>query len=309
MSPTARTAPGPSAGARRPRRGSRTAPRPGPRRRAARALAGSRCSSARRRSRRSGAPWRRSCETAFRGRRPHAARSPRRRPRARARRTAPRRPRADAGGCARRLPVTASPRRPSHPHCPMRRQLTGSARARGPSTCRRRSTAARITAPTREHDRGRQERDVVARTRGPRVRRFALWPEAPWSALLVWLAASVARIASPSEPPTCWAVLNSPEARPASSPRDAAGSEQRDRHEREAHADAHRQQPSEQIAEVAAVNRQLRQPRHPGGRERDPDDRDACGRRGCGSTAARGPAPITIPAVTGRNASPAFSGL
>ena len=35
---------------------------------------------------------------------------------------------------------------------------------------------------------------------------------------LVWLAASVDRIARPSEPPTCWAVLNSPEASPASSP-------------------------------------------------------------------------------------------
>jgi hypothetical protein len=39
----------------------------------------------------------------------------------------------------------------------------------------------------------------------------------PCSRLVVWLAASVERIASPSDPPTYWAVLNRPDASPASS--------------------------------------------------------------------------------------------
>ena len=42
-----------------------------------------------------------------------------------------------------------------------------------------------------------------------------LWTPA-WSRLWVRLLATVARIARPSAPPTCWEVLISPEARPAS---------------------------------------------------------------------------------------------
>ena len=81
---------------------------------------------------------------------------------------------------------------------------------------------------------------------------------------MVWLAASVERIASPSEPPTCWAVLNSPEASPASSletppvPSSVIGTNVRPMPE------AHRHQPDEQVADVAAVDRQLGEDEHPG---------------------------------------------
>ena len=62
------------------------------------------------------------------------------------------------------------------------------------------------------------------------------------------LLAIVARIASPSAPPTCWEVLISPEASPASLWFGSAHRGDRDRHEREPEADRGQQRRAEDVA-------------------------------------------------------------
>ena len=130
----------------------------------------------------------------------------------------------------------------------------------------------------------------------------------PWSRLLVWLDASVARIARPSEPADLLGRVEEARGQPGVVALDAASAQQGDRHERQADPDAHREEASQEVAEIAAVDRQLGQHGEPGRRESDPDDRDVPDAEAlvnCWAT----PAPITIPAVTGRKASPARSGL
>ena len=116
----------------------------------------------------------------------------------------------------------------------------------GPSPCsgftfatsRLRSRTASRTAPTAT----RIAADVKA-TWKPSTSRAALScgrrrvAEALRCTLVVRSAASVDRIARPSAPPTCCDVLNRPEARPASSRLDVGRGDQRDRHERVAHAE------------------------------------------------------------------------
>ena len=161
-----------------------------------------------------------------------------------------------------------------------------------------------IAAPPGEHDRRGQERDVIARHAGGDARSCC----EPCSSLVVWLAASVERIARPSEPPTCWEVLNRPEASPESSSLDAAGGQQRDRDEHQAHTDAHRHEADEQIADVVAVDRQLGQDQHSQRGQRQPDDRDVADADPPDQLLGQ-PGADDDPAVTGRNARPAFSGL
>ena len=170
--------------------------------------------------------------------------------RARARRTAPRRrveqPPPVALGICSEVPCSSAPsrstlsyasqlrrrraRRPrrGRTHLGVRRRLSNSGSTA--SRSRRRSASGEDHRAEREHDRRASERHVVAGHLGGRRR--PLLESRGAARLLVWLAASVERIASPSEPPTCWEVLNSPEARPASSRPTPPVPEQRDRHER-----------------------------------------------------------------------------
>ena len=113
----------------------------------------------------------------------------------------------------------------------------------------------------------------------PVSERFALLrprsaaPAGPSSALVVRLTASVERIASPSAPPTCWEVLKSPDARPASSCVDATRREQRHRHEGQPHPDRDRDQPGSTSARYVPFASARQQQQHPDGRDRHADDR------------------------------------
>ncbi len=220
---------------------------------------------ARRRSPRSGPACWGSCETASRARRRRAARSRRRRRRGRAR-GRPRgglqqalavalRVRAHRSlGFRRWIAVARSDSRPASCDCPRiarshgrhpTQAASGSGPSRPVSRWRARSSTTNNTAPTNEHAGGDAERDAGSPTRAPSLAATA--GRAERSRLVVWSAASVARIASPSEPPTCWAVLNSPEASAGVVLADAGGGEQRDRHERQPHPDRHRHQADEQV--------------------------------------------------------------
>ena len=120
-----------------------------------------------------------------------------------------------------------------------------------PHRCRRGVGGAAATtsdsAAEREQDRAAREGHVPAADEG--VGRVA--PSA--SRDVVRLADRVESTARPSAPPTCWEVLNRPGGEAGVLGGDAGGRQQRHGHERQAHADRHREQRREQVAQVAAV--------------------------------------------------------
>ena len=120
------------------------------------------------------------------------------------------------------------------------------------------------------------------------------------AASVVCAIAIVESTAMPSAPPICCDVLISPDARPASFAVHARERRDRDRHERERHPDRDQQEARQQVAEVRAADRDLREvheadgeqaipvdehrldadPRHELLRDRRPDDRRARRPRG-----------------------------
>ena len=90
----------------------------------------------------------------------------------------------------------------------------------------------------------------------PDVRSAAVGAASP-GRFEVRVVATVVRRARPSAPPICWLVLMSPDARPASGPSTPGERGDRDRHEREAHADADDQEAGQQVDRVGAVDRHL----------------------------------------------------
>ena len=75
----------------------------------------------------------------------------------------------------------------------------------------------------------------------------------PSKALVVRLVETVERIARPSEPPTCWVVLSSPDAEPRVAARDPVGRRDRDRYERQPQARPHDDHGRQYMARVVAV--------------------------------------------------------
>jgi hypothetical protein len=90
----------------------------------------------------------------------------------------------------------------------------------------------------------------------------------PCRRLVVRFAASVERIANPIEPPTCWAVLSRPDARPGVLSADVTRAGQRDRDECPPHAETQREEAREYVGCVVPMHRKLGEDDHPGGRER-----------------------------------------
>ena len=76
------------------------------------------------------------------------------------------------------------------------------------------------------------------------------------SALVIRDVETADRIARPSDPPTCWVVLSSPEASPESSARHAARRGDRDRHERHPQPDAEDDHRRQHVTCVVAVTGQ-----------------------------------------------------
>ena len=153
------------------------------------------------------------------------------------------------------------------------------------------------TRPASDEDRRAGEGPVEAVRRAPRSSRRRT---------LVWLAAIVERIARPSAPPICCDVLKSPEASPWSSSSRPGRRDERQRHEHGAHAERGEDHRRQHVGDVRAVDRHLRQQQQPERREHHPDGRDRAGRRSVGANCDASPAETMIPAVNGRNASPAF---
>ena len=85
--------------------------------------------------------------------------------------------------------------------------------------------------------------------------------------------------AMPSAPPICCDVLISPEASPASAGLHARQRRDRDRHEREADADPDQQEAGQEVAEVGAADRDLREVHEARGERRHPDRRAPASRR------------------------------
>ena len=81
------------------------------------------------------------------------------------------------------------------------------------------------------------------------------------------VVATVVRIATPSAPPICWDVLISPDASPASLRLDARERGDRDRDEGEAEPDADQEEAGQQVGDVRAVDRDLREVDEPGGEQ------------------------------------------
>src|SRR5438270_455545 len=85
---------------------------------------------------------------------------------------------------------------------------------------RRPSEAVRADRSRSDHDRlllaavGDPGREALEGRKPPVRAAGAASP--PWTSVLKWVAATVEAIATPTAPPTCWAVLRMPEARPAS---------------------------------------------------------------------------------------------
>ena len=127
--------------------------------------------------------------------------------------------------------------------------------------------------------------------------------------VFVLLVASVERIARPSAPPTCWVVFRSPEASPASSDAmfvvaiSVSGTKTRPMP-----IDIRRRPGSRSLADTCRASGC-----EPAGRARRQASaipiNGTCRALMALIATCESAAPITIPAVTGRNARPAFSGL